>query len=709
MAKDKTLDKALKYRYTDLIGKQIRIAHIHAGDGDGHIYVEISIKDVDDPRTTYNALSWQWGDQDEDPVIRIRDKPTGSEAGGQESKWRWMRVKPNLMDALKRLRIPDDEIRLWVDAICIQQVQKSAKEVKVWLGEPRQNMEGGITDDNITPEDVKKAVKYIDMLGNLDDTNHIAGVDQGILEKAGVYDLEPLFKLLRRGWFGRRWIIQEISVKRNVQVHCGEEVVSWKNLASAVALLERVGRDGTINRMLQKRSETRHVAEYVGNISALPAYRLVQNKHMLCRMRGEDRIWEQTLEQLVCFLAVFQASKVHDTIYAILGIASDFKPVTKPDGNTGGANANEQNAGGQSTNDQDTDNQNTNDMNSGGGRTGGESSDKRESFVVDYQEEPVQLFKRFLRSAMKKSRSLDILSRKPFQTTKGGRMIRYNADPLVGAAVPRLRFYSASGLWSPNTDDFFKIDEDRNSRHIVVSAFRLSEIKEVWDSAAFGNISRSWLEAGGWKNGTEPPDELWRTLVADRTHEGHKADPWYPMAFQSAARDKELRYGINTSELIHEKNNAAYSEVFRRVPAVVWNRRLVRTDLVKSHGTGRDWEHLGLAPEDAQVGDSIFIVLGCSVPLVLRLVDNPTPSNGTGSQHTGNRSGTRSQETSTRANGHQQDSGETYRLVGDCYIDDMMDGQAVPRGLRLEERCEGREGQDCIIEAGIICKRYVDA
>lgn len=183
-----------------------------------------------------------------------------------------MRVKPNLLDALKRLRNPDEEVRLWIDAICIQQVQKrgdnpekskqismmtdifrKAEQVKVWLGEPRQGMKDGITEDNITPEDVKKAVKYIDMLGNLDDTNHIAGVDQGILDKAGMYDLEPLFKLLRRGWFSRRWIVQ-------VSCTFGEEIsilyIRKAILTSGTGDLSESKRTSTLRRRGRKLEET---------------------------------------------------------------------------------------------------------------------------------------------------------------------------------------------------------------------------------------------------------------------------------------------------------------------------------------------------------------------------------------------------------------------------------------------------------------------
>lgn len=479
-------------------------------------------------------------------------------------------------------------------------------------------------------------------------------------------------------------------MNRNVEVHCGEKTVSWKKLAYAVALLERVGRDGTINRILKMRPETNHVAEYVGNISALPAYRLVQNKHALLRMRGNVEVWEQTLEQLVCFLAVFQASYAHDTIYAILGIVRDFTPTTKQNVTSSETNSPVNNSNTHSNNDL--------------------INNSKMNFEVDYSQEPLQVFKRFLKLAIAKSRSLDILcrpwapvlhigkkitfpswilnlERKPFQATKSGKMIRYNPDPLVGPAIFRLKFFNASGLGDPTSSgdgDFFDIDvENEDSRHIIVRAFELSKIKQIWDAATFGNIPSSWLEAGGWKDEKEqPPDELWRTLVADRTCEGTKADPWYPMAFQSAVREKELRHGINTAELIHEKNNAAYSEAFRRVQAVVTNRKLIRTQGIKPPGSSEEESYLGLVPENAQVGDLICIVLGCSVPLVLRVKSAyPAGSDGqsTQPQQNGKASNTNlHQKVVNGGSGRSQQAGEAiYEIVGECYVDDMMDGQAL--------------------------------
>ncbi|KAL2672911.1 hypothetical protein Neosp_013628 [[Neocosmospora] mangrovei] len=641
--------------YSELEDNEIRVMHLWPGHGKGNIYVELSQAKLNDD-LKFEALSWQWGKKggkDDEFLIHIRNKHKNE----TDSPFRPCPVRPNLWWALKRIQKPEREVVLWADAICINQKEEAdgensekstqismmteiygkAERVIVWLGEPEQ---GENTD--ITNTEVKQAVGYVEQLGNLDDLNHIASMHCGIFDKAGLHDLEPVFKLFRRGWFSRRWIVQEISVARKAILLCGEEKLSWEKFAHSVALLERVGRDGTINRMLKMRPGTRHVSNYAGNISALPAYRLVQNASEL---RQERRgVWrkERTLEQLVCFLAAFKASRSQDTIYAVLGLASDFEPVT--------------------------------------GLNEAKCKD-RESFVVDYTRTPLQVFGEFLKVVVAKSKSVDILcrpwapfeqfcendkvekielpswipslDRKPYQPDQSGKMYRYNADPLVGAAIPRLKFFTASGSEPVEGVDFFNIDiGDENSPKITLKVFQVGTIQEIWDSAVFGNIPASWLRAAKWEDEDKlPPDEFWRTMVANRTNQGNHPEPWYPRAFHSAVREKGIRHGINTSQLIHEKDNAAYSEVFRRVQAVVWNRKLIK--MKKEDKVNLSWCPLGLAPEGAKEGHKIYIALGCSVPIVI------------------------SENSVSRKQPDQRNPSTEHTLIGECYVDGMMDGHAA--------------------------------
>jgi hypothetical protein len=348
-----------------------------------------------------------------------------------------------------------------------------------------------------------------------------------------------------------------------------------------------------------------------------------------------------------------------------------------------------------------------------------------EAFEVDYEQPVLAVFKKFLASTIQKSRSLDIicrpwaptsgynakgifekidlpswiasLLRKPFQPTKDGNMVRYNPDPLVGPSVWRHKLYSASA----DRGVICTIDlQDDYSKKMTVKGFVLSEIDEIWDCAAFGNVPANWLKAAGWENEDDPPpDELWRTLVADRNEQGYDPDRWYPSAFQTSAKDRGLAYGFETYRQIHEIPNQHVNEVFRRVQAVVWNRRLIRTTGLP--GSPDALGALGLAPNEAKKGDFICIIFGCSVPLVLRREIQPK-------RHTSHHSIKSDEVTLTDVHEDSNDASslalegsddtplgssnarsieEQFILVGECYVDHMMDGEAM-HYLAIDERLE---------------------
>jgi Heterokaryon incompatibility protein (HET) len=68
-----------------------------------------------------------------------------------------------------------------------------AEEVSVWLGEER--------------EDSKNAIKLINNLVELDIFDTIADMERST-DWSMARDLEAFIKLLKRGWFSRRWVVQ---------------------------------------------------------------------------------------------------------------------------------------------------------------------------------------------------------------------------------------------------------------------------------------------------------------------------------------------------------------------------------------------------------------------------------------------------------------------------------------------------------------------
>jgi hypothetical protein len=205
-----------EYKYEALEENEIRILHLQPGERNDSVFVEISHEELNAEIVKYHALSWQWGREKASEVIRIKHK--------EKDKIWTMKIMPNLLAALKHLRMKDKILSLWVDAICIEQIEQGdnsltsvnpderknleksnqvsimtkiygmAENVCVWLGEER--------------DDSAKAIELVNRLVQLKGFDHIAGLESKISGYSLGNDLEALIKLLKRGWFSRRWVVQ---------------------------------------------------------------------------------------------------------------------------------------------------------------------------------------------------------------------------------------------------------------------------------------------------------------------------------------------------------------------------------------------------------------------------------------------------------------------------------------------------------------------
>lgn len=253
---------------------------------------------------------------------------------------------------------------------------------------------------------------------------------------------------------------------------------------------------------------------------------------------------------------------------------------------------------------------------------------------VDYSAPVLEVYKQFMSFSIPRahpSRALDILCRpwapelagerfpswiatlahaayKPVdRSALGRRLIRRNPDPLVGDADTTL--YTASRAIGPPRDrSLFKYWNSLD-RSMFVQGFVLDSIDRLEFPSQLGHIPAEWPDLAGWRpKSGPPPEEFWRTLVADRGPDGQDLPSFYGPAcetvFQEAMDDT-----LDTSMLINHGSSVT-ADFLKRVQAVIWNRRMMRT--------GNQW--LGLAPKSAREGDLICILYGCSVPVVLRKV-----------------------------------------------------------------------------------------
>ncbi|KAI7363332.1 hypothetical protein KC354_g6566 [Hortaea werneckii] len=211
----------------------IRLAVIQPGTGSKALSIKLIDSFVTGPKdnlTLYDALSYTWGTGPRSKQILCNGKR--------------MQVTETLLAALHRFRRPHHEVTLWIDQICIcqervkernQQVQmmgdifKGARQVIVWLGEDY--------------EDSRAGMQLAGQLCAVAKKPNVCSVDVGDLEthglpKRGHKRWKALAAILRRPWFWRTWVVQEVVLNPHVELVLGAAALTWDELESVVALLE---------------------------------------------------------------------------------------------------------------------------------------------------------------------------------------------------------------------------------------------------------------------------------------------------------------------------------------------------------------------------------------------------------------------------------------------------------------------------------------
>ena len=261
----------------------------------------------------YEALSYYWGSGKASFKIKVYTQGFPGT----------FPVRPNLHAALNQLRLPDRPRRLWIDAICINQddsneknaqvslmaeVYSRATSVCVWLGE--------------ASLDSDLALNFISRIVNLDD------FDRLVVDRRTPQEWAALSSLMRRPWFSRRWVVQEIALAARATLYCGDAYVDWADFADAVSLFEAVESENhTISKSIMMSDLFNHIPDFLGEIKFLGATRLVDATSNLFRKSKNGQVLERllSLEALISNLSAFQASRPHDIIYAVLNLAKGMR------------------------------------------------------------------------------------------------------------------------------------------------------------------------------------------------------------------------------------------------------------------------------------------------------------------------------------------------------------------------------------------------
>lgn len=156
-----------------------------------------------------------------------------------------IRITANLQNVLRRIRLPDSQRKLWVDAICISQQNNEERSHQITLME----------------HIYKRAVKTLIYLGpdhgqGQDVSSLLAKINRMIdnkVKKLGSWDKLPplkpehrlardkrwksLRKMVQTPWFSRVWVVQESRLSENAFILYGPNEFPWCHLIQTIGWL----------------------------------------------------------------------------------------------------------------------------------------------------------------------------------------------------------------------------------------------------------------------------------------------------------------------------------------------------------------------------------------------------------------------------------------------------------------------------------------
>jgi hypothetical protein len=636
-----------EYRYTAIRSEEVRLMVLYPARFDEAVSCGLKILPLhrlEGSQLVYQALSYAWGDETAQNEIGVEDvaasfeqpsAPDASDGPSTENGSRKLYVRPNLYAALKRLRSESEELWFWIDAICIDQenlkekghqlpkmldIYCNAWSVCVWLGEA----EHPISQGSCEPFDLIATIINLKLL------DHIVEADS--IDEQTMLSLIGFAKLLKRPWFRRRWVIQEISSSTRASVQHGGKKVNWIDFADAIQLfalkLDRIRALYHSSKLFQRDPDA------LSHVEAAGASAIVRATTDVLRKGEDGRIISRLcdIETLVMRFVHFEASDPHDTVFALWPLAE-----IKTQGPFPGL------------------------------------FPQLKISPTSYLQICEKTYIDFVFHCIEIHGSLDIICRHwalplddPAQRIRPHRMRswigttassafgmhlesggRMNGDSIVG--LPGHKLYDASMNRLP---DVYQLQNRALGTMLCVKGCVVSRVSRVSPRVVDGTIPYDTLKLLGWtdRNTVDTiSDRVWRTLVADCTFDGNKAPSWWRRACMFALSLTSRDGDLNTQKLLQNKSlPQTVHEYLRRVQAMVWNRRLFALESAAPVGK-RDRvlpTLVGLGPRDAQEGDFACVLMGCSVPVIVHKVPF-------------------------------SDQHDIFELVGECYIHGMMEGAAL--------------------------------
>ncbi|KAL8708374.1 MAG: hypothetical protein Q9220_006755 [cf. Caloplaca sp. 1 TL-2023] len=241
-----------------------------------------------DPLDFYIALSYVWGDPTDARLIDVD--------GVQVS------VTANLYAALRDIQDSARVVPIWVDALCINQndnIEKACQVMsmhRIYAGASRTIIYLGELTDAI--EAFLKLIDVIPAAKVHDEEQHQSEATAILRQRRD----EGATELIRRPWFTRVWVYQEVIMSRDPWIQCGNRLVRWTSVADYIQ-----------DRHLAEQSEQKKIL-----INMQKSWRVQQAQHIDQDLHRQ--ISTRGLLDLVTEHQGFGVTDPRDMIFAFVGI-----------------------------------------------------------------------------------------------------------------------------------------------------------------------------------------------------------------------------------------------------------------------------------------------------------------------------------------------------------------------------------------------------
>jgi hypothetical protein len=573
-------------------------------------------------KPSYEALSYAWGDPVFPEKIYL---PTG-----------YLAITSNLAAALRQLRLPNRPRRLWVDAVCINQMDDNEKGHQVtlmtqifsattravgWLGEGNAETEAAI---DIIKELASKAWRFgfsdsklvLDLVRP---TIAGAGIKKALREVADHLDVQALNAFLSQPWFSRLWVVQEACLPSKMILCNGSKTLNWNDLLAASTIILKCMT--SIKSFLE--------GEFISNFGEVVLLAVTRQQFAPASSGGITDAITADLHAMVDIHRDKACSNPVDKIYGLLGL---------------------------------------------------KNADELIEVVVDYGRSIEEVYQAFTLAYLQKS-NMRILHyagigyTDPLHGHRSGKLPTWATDWRSGkfAKFGDGNAFNAGTNFSPGlqidqiTLPLIGVTGVQIGMVVGEMSTLTSEsesLREIWQyyPERIMSIKRRVTESRKlYPTGEVTGDAFSRTLVLDYRQTSTETWVAKPREKESQALWTEFGHAINSKETITGFGSSG-AETFCLVARIISKDR---NFFITESG------YFGMGPRYTKLGDVVVVFDGGETPFVLRQIKS--------SEHT--------VDSNMEENAEGRFSpDEQYELVGECYVHGFMDNEVAAPKWRAKKQ-----------------------